>query len=181
MIETARLTLRPWVEADVEPFAAMCADAAVMAHLGGPQDTAAARVAIERQQAAQAATGHCFWAIERRADAALLGFCGLRRGGHAGTPVPDELEIGWRLRRDAWGRGYACEAASASLAWGWTHTLRDRITAWTIPANRASWGLMIRLGMSPRPDLDFDHPLFPDGHPLRRHVTYVADRPAAAQ
>ena len=179
MIETERLTLRGWGDADIAPFAALCADPEVMQHLGGPQPLAEVEAAIARQRDAQARTGHCFWAIERKADAALLGFCGLRIGGHPGTPVVDELEIGWRLRRDAWGLGYAREAAGASFAWGWANTARPRITAWTVPANRASWTLMARLGMAHCPELDFAHPGFAAGHPLSAHIVYAAERPPA--
>lgn len=177
MIATERLLLRSWRDDDVEPFAAMCADAEVMRHLNGivGQDEAAA--IVTRQQALIDEHGHGFWAIERKDDGALLGFCGLRIGGHPDTPVGRELEIGWRLRRDAWGQGYAREAAEASLAWGWANLPHPRVAAWTVPANTASWGLMLRIGMTPRPELDFDHPLFAEGHPLRRHLVYAIDRP----
>ncbi|PZU11504.1 GNAT family N-acetyltransferase [Sphingomonas sp.] len=163
MIETGRLILRGWRDGDIAPFAAMCADGEVMAHLGGPQSLAEVEAAIARQRDFQDRIGHCFWAIERRDDGAFLGFCGVRPGGHAGTPVVDELEIGWRLRRDAW---------------GWAHTAHARILAWTVPANRASWTLMGRLGMRHRPDLDFAHPAFPADHPLSAHIVYAAERPA---
>ncbi len=49
---------------------------------------------------------------------------------------------------------------------------------WTVPANTPSWGLMERLGMTHRPELDFDHPAFAAGHPLRRHLVYTIGRPA---
>ncbi|MDO6416511.1 GNAT family N-acetyltransferase [Sphingomonas sp. BIUV-7] len=177
MIETERLILRDWRDADTAPFATMCADPEVMAHLGGPQPRADVEAAIARQRDMQARCGHCFWAIERREDGALLGFCGLREGGHPATPVIDELEIGWRLRRDAWGQSYAREAAGASLVWGWANTPRSRILAWTVPANVASWTLMARLGMVHRADLDFAHPAFPADHPLSAHIVYAAERP----
>jgi len=47
----------------------------------------------------------------------------------------------------------------------------------TVPNNRRSWGLMERIGMVRRPELDFGHPLFPENHPLHRHIVYVAERP----
>lgn len=177
MIATERLILRDWRDDDLDPFAAMCADPEVMRHLDGVIDRDAAAETIARQRHFIARDGRGFWAIERRADGALLGFCGLRTGGHPGTPVNDELEIGWRLRRDAWGQGYAREAAQASIDHGWATTERERIAAWTVAANTASWGLMLRLGMRPRPDMDFDHPRFADGHPLRRHLVYAIERP----
>ena len=88
-----------------------------------------------------------------------------------------ELEIGWRLRRDAWGQGFAREAAAASLSWGWANFADHRIAAWTVPANIGSWGLMLRLGMVHRPELDFNHPRFAPDHPLYRHLVYTIDRP----
>ena len=177
MIETERLVLRAWCDADRAPFAAMGADPEVMRHLAGTIDREASDTIIDRLEAEQVSKGHTFWAIERRADKQFLGFCGLRIGGHEGTPVIDELEIGWRLRRDAWGLGLAREAAEASLAWGWRALSNDRISAWTVEANSASWGLMQRLGMIRMPALDFDHPRLPEDSPLRRHIVYSIARP----
>lgn len=176
-LETERLVLRSWREEDRAPFAEMSADAEVMAHLDGVVDRTASDAVIDRLAAEEAGHGQTFWALERKADAAMIGFCGLRRGGHPGTPAPDELEIGWRLARSAWGQGYAREAAEATLAWGWANRDAGRIAAWTVPANTDSWGLMIRLGMVHRPELDFDHPRFAAGHPLCRHLVYTIDRP----
>ena len=177
-IETDRLILRTWRDDDRPAFAAINRCPEVMRYLDGPIDAAASDAMIDRQIAGQAAQGQCLWAVERRGDARLLGYCGLRIGGHPGTGVADELEIGWRLARAAWGQGYAREAAAASLDWGFAHTDRSRITAWTVPANTASWGLMRRLGMTARPDLDFAHPKFAADHPLSRHVGYVIERSA---
>ncbi|PAX09112.1 GNAT family N-acetyltransferase [Sphingomonas lenta] len=178
MIRTERLLIRPWRDEDLDPFAAMSADPEVMRHLDGVVDRAHAADVIARQRAVQAEQGHCFWALERRGDGAFLGFCGLRVGGHPGTPVERELEIGWRLARPAWKQGYAREAAEACLDWAWRHTQAPRVAAWTVPANVASWTLMARLGMVHRPELDFDHPRFEAGHPLRRHLVHTIARPA---
>lgn len=176
-IETERLILRSWRDDDRVPFAAMSADAEVMEHLGGVIDRADSDAVIDRLLGEEERHGFTFWAVERIADAALIGFCGLRRGGHEGTPVTAELEIGWRLCRGAWGQGLAREAAEAAIAWGWANTEDARIAAWTVPANLPSWGLMKRLGMVHRPELDFDHPRFPSGHPLCRHIVYTIERP----
>ena len=175
MIDTDRLTLRPWRDADREPFAAMGQDVEVMAHLGGPLSRRDSDQAVDRLMALQEARGHCFWVVERRADAAFLGFCGLKVGPDD-TPLEGRIEAGWRFRRDAWGQGYAREAAAASLAWGFANIDVDRIYAITVAGNARSWGLMERLGMERRPDLDFDHPGLPEDHPLRPHITYVMER-----
>jgi RimJ/RimL family protein N-acetyltransferase len=177
-IETERLILRPWREADGREFVRITNTPMVMAHLGGVRDPYDWQGLVTAQQALQAEHGICFWLVERRVDGALLGFCGLEPGS-VGS-IEGEIEIGWRLRQDAWGQGYAKEAALASLAWGWANLVASRIRAITVPANRASWGPMERLGMTRRADLDFHHPRFPPGDPLRHHITYEMLRPSAA-
>lgn len=168
MIETERLILRPWREEDRAACHAMCSDPEVMAFIGAPQSRAESDAAIDRMIVCQAEHGHCFWAIERREDGALLGLCGLLPP----RPPLEHVEIGWRLGRTFWGKGYAREAAAASLAWGWRNLATDTIDAITVPANTRSWGLMERLGMHRVAGGDFDHPAVPDGSPLKRHILY---------
>ncbi len=172
---TDRLVLRGWRDADHAPLLALCRDRRVMEFLGPAQTAEDVAAAIARQRAVQAAHGHCFWAMERRADGAMLGFCGLQPGPD-GTPIAGRIEIGWRLAVDAWGQGYAREAAQASLDWAWANLDAESVWAITVPANARSRGLMERLGMRRHPDLDFDHPAVPAGSPLRRHITYSIDR-----
>lgn len=176
MIETDRLILRPWQDRDREPFAAMSQDPKVMATLGPLMTREQADASIDRMIAHQGEHGHCFWPVERKADGAFLGFCGLLVSG-PGTPISGQVEIGWRLRSDEWGRGYAREAAQASVGWFWANTGRDTLFAITTPGNTRSWGLMERLGMSRRHDMDFDHPNVPDGSHLKQHWTYELRRP----
>lgn len=178
-ITTERLALRPWRDGDKPGFAALVNTPGMMAHMGGVKPRAEIDAILDAQMAMQRAQGLSMWAVERREDGALIGICGLRYSSHPGTPIADMLEIGWRVGEAHWRRGYAREAAEASLAWGFAHTTRDRILAWTVPANRPSRGLMARLGMTRRPELDFDHPRFPAGHPVRAHVVYGIERPAA--
>lgn len=180
MIETERLILRGWRDGDVAPFHAMGNDAEVMRYLGPPMSRADAQAAKERMNATLAQRGYCFWAIERKADGEFLGFCGVKPGP-SDTPIADDMEIGWRLRRDAWGQGYAREAAEAALAWAWANTDVPAIAAITVTANANSWGLMERLGMTRDPAGDFDHPAVPEGDPLKRHMTYRIARPAISR
>lgn len=177
MIETERLIIRPWTDADRAPFAAMSADAAVMATLGPLLSRPESDAMIDRLIELQARDGHCFWAVERKADGAFLGWNGLIIGSR---PIAGELEIGWRLARAAWGAGYATEAARAVLAWGFANRPVPRIVAITAAINTRSQAVMRRLGMVRQLDLDFDHPQVPDGDPLQPHVTYYFDRPKAA-
>jgi RimJ/RimL family protein N-acetyltransferase len=177
MIDTSRLILRPWTEADVSEFARVTNTPAVMEFLGGVQDRAHFDGALQRVQACQAENGFCFWIVERIGDGALLGFCGLKIGNSG--PITDEIEIGWRLREDAWGQGYAQEAARACLDWAWNNLSCPRVMAITAEGNVKSRRLMERLGMQRMPELDFYHPALPPESPHRLHVTYGISRPAA--
>ena len=146
-------------------------------HLGGPASPEDIDSGLGRIRASQEENGFCFWAVERKSDAAFLGYCGLKIANDGGSPIDGEVEIGWRLSEDAQGQGYATEAAAACLRWAWANLDVARIVAITVPANERSWRVMERLGMTRRPDLDFAHPKFPADHPLSRHVTYVMERP----
>ncbi len=176
MIETARLRLRAWCEADALAHHAMCSDPEVMRFLGAPPTIDESRDVVVRQTATLATYGICFLVIERRADSAFLGWCGIKPGPEA-TPIAAVPEIGWSLIRSAWHQGYAREAASAVIDWFWQHKPDPMIYAITVPANTASWGLMERLGMQRMVDQDFDHPAVEEGSPLKRHITYRLDRP----
>jgi RimJ/RimL family protein N-acetyltransferase len=170
MIETDRLILRRWQASDRDPFHAMCNDPRVMEFLGDHQSVEQVDAAMERQNGFQDRLGHCFWAVERKTDAAFLGFCGIKPGAD-GTPIEALPEIGWRLAADHWGKGYAREAAEASIVWGRVN-LDGTIWAMTVLGNSRSWGLMERLGMRRYVDMDFEHPALPPGHALRPHIVY---------
>ena len=88
-----------------------------------------------------------------------------------------EYETGWRFQRDAWGHGFASEAARASLAWGWANLDAPSIIAITVPPNHRSRAVMERIGMTYADGEDFDHPALPAGDPLRRHILYRIARP----
>lgn len=173
MIETERLIIRPWTDADRAPFAAMSADPEVMTTLGPLMTREQSDALIDRLIDQQARDGHCFWAVERKSDRRFIGWTGLIIGS---PPIAGELEVGWRLARKAWGAGYATEAARAAIDWGFANRPVPRIVAITAVVNARSRAVMERLGMSYRPELDFDHPRVPEDDRLRRHVTYILER-----
>ena len=175
MIETQRLILRRWRAADRAPFAAMSADPEVMDWLGGTTGEAQSEAVIDAIEARFERLGYGRFAIERKDDGAFLGFAGLAPA-HESKPVPEGLEIGWRLIRAAWGHGYATEAAQAALDDGFTRVALAEILAFTAESNLRSQAVMDRLNMIRDPTRDFDHPALAEDHPLRRHVVYVARR-----
>lgn len=174
MIATERLILRPWRDGDRAPYAAMGRDAEVMRYLGPLQSRAECDLAVDQMIQCQAEYGCCFWAIERRDDAAFLGFCGIEPGW---APVEYLPEIGWQLGRQYWGQGYAREAAAACLEWAWATRDWPTVHAITVTANRASWGLMERLGMTRVAGSDFGQSGLPASDPAPRHIHYAIDRP----
>lgn len=96
-------------------------------------------------------------------------------------PASPCVEIAWRLAPEVWGKGYATEAARATLDYGFETLSMPEILAWTVPHNAASRRVMEKLGMTHDPSEDFDHPRLPEGHELRRHVLYrISRRPAPA-
>jgi RimJ/RimL family protein N-acetyltransferase len=176
MIETARLILRAWRDADAAAHHAMCNDPRVAASLGGVPTIGDSRDVVTVQNARLAAHGHCFWAAESRADGRFVGWCGIQPGK---PPIVGEIEIGWALLPELWGQGLAHEAAAAVLAWTWAATDHAGVVAITSRDNVRSRRLMERLGMLRDPGADFDHPELAPGDPLRRHVLYRCGRPAA--
>lgn len=171
--ETERLVLRDWREEDWPRFWEGTNTPAVMRWLGGVCDDAKREAAQQRLQSYQREHGHTFWCVERKEDGEILGFCGLKLSNQAGGPI-GKMEIGWRLREDAWGKGYAREAASASLALAFERFEAAEVIAMTVRGNEGSWGLMQRLGMRRREDLDFASAEFDEEDPTI--IVYSIDR-----
>ena len=165
MIETERLILRNWREGDSDAFHVHTNTPAVMRWLGGVKTREELREVSDRLARWQEERGFTFWVVERKADEAFLGFCGLKLADDAAGPIRGQYEIGWRFREDCWGQGYAREAAAASLDHAFDRLGAERVFAITFIENEGSWGLMRRLGMRRREDLDYDDPRFPDLNP----------------
>ncbi|MBB3763274.1 GNAT family N-acetyltransferase [Sphingomicrobium lutaoense] len=179
---TDRLLLKTWREEDSRRFWEVMNTPAVMKWLGGPQPFESWHEGFARLQTYQRDYGHCFWLVERQSDGMLLGFCGLKKINYEGAPNMGMPEIGWRFREEAWGKGYAKEAAIACLDLGFDRFGYDEITAVTVSGNEGSWGLMLRLGMREREELAFhDLKYSPLYGPARQWVItkdeWAAERP----
>ncbi len=174
MIETDRLVLRAPVEADREAIVALNADPRVGAWLGGVRDAASTKAYLDWHQAHFTAHGFGLYAIERKADGAVIGTAGLWRVPDYVPGLAGQIEIGWRLAPEAWGHGYATEAARAILDHGFQVLGLDEIVAFTARTNLASQAVMRRLGMVHAPERGFEHPGLAEGDPLKPHVVFVA-------
>ncbi len=191
-LSTPRLLLRPWRDEDLEPFATMSADPRVMEHFPSVLSRQESDEVAARIRARFSERGWGLWALERREDGPLpschpersegsgrvavaadsgrfLGFTGLAVPTFESSFTPC-VEVGWRLAHEAWGVGYATEAAREALRFGFEELGLPEIVALTTPGNHRSRAVMDRLGMTF--DRTFDHPAIPEGHPLRTHVLY---------
>jgi RimJ/RimL family protein N-acetyltransferase len=167
--ETERLRLRQWRNEDKEPFAMLNADPEVREHFPSLLDRASNEAECERIQGRIEQHGWGFWALELKENREFIGFTGLNTP--EGLPCSPCVEIGWRLAKPYWGRGYASEAAREALRIGFEQLKLDEIVAFTALSNYRSRAVMERLGMQDAHE-EFDHPRVPAGHPVRRHCLY---------
>lgn len=170
-LTTDRLLLRHWRDGDRAPFAAMNADPAVMEHFPAPMTRERSDDLVDRLIAAHEQRGFGLWALEVLETGRFIGFTGLSVPGFQAHFTP-AVEVGWRLAKDAWGNGYATEAARAALAYGFGPAGLDEVVSFTSTTNTPSQRVMQRIGMTHDEADDFDHPSLEPGHRLQRHVLY---------
>jgi RimJ/RimL family protein N-acetyltransferase len=176
-LRTSRLLLRQWRDADYEPFAALNADPEVMRHFPAPMSRERSDAFGDRERQLIDERGWGIWAVEVPGEHVFVGFVGLAEPRFEAHFMP-AVEVGWRLAREHWGRGYATEAARAALAFGFETIGLEEIVSFTTVANERSRRVMERLGMTHDPTDDFEHPSLPPGDPIRPHVLYRIRRAA---
>lgn len=174
-LTSERLILRPWRDSDLAPFADLNADPEVMAHFPATLTREESDAMVGRIRAGLARDGHGWWAAEVPGVAPFIGTIALAVPNFE-APFMPAVEVGWRLAREYWGRGYATEGARACLRFGFENLGLEEIVSLTTTTNARSQAVMRRLGMTRDPADDFDHPRLPEGHPLRRHVLFRIGR-----
>ena len=170
-LTTDRLLLRRWRPDDLEPFAAMNADPVVMEYFPATLARDASDAFVARIETCFAENGYGLWAVEPVDDPRFAGYVGLWPAVFEAHFTP-AVEIGWRLDKAFWGRGYAPEAARTVLADGFGRLGLDEIVSFTATSNLRSQRVMAKIGMTHDPADDFDHPTLDPASPLRRHVLY---------
>jgi RimJ/RimL family protein N-acetyltransferase len=173
LIETPRLRLRPWTDADRAPFAALHSDPDVMRDQGGPIDRAKSDEKLDWYGEAFEQFGFCSWAVESHAGE-FLGYSGVMP---AETPHPlgEHFEVVWRMSRSAWGHGYAPEAARAALHDVFRRARLPIVFAYTAPDNLRSQAVMNKLGLRRDPARDFTHDY--ENFPAWHGLVWVAEPP----
>lgn len=172
---TARLQLRQWKAEDRPAFAAMSADPEVMAFFPKTLSRSESDALVDRVEASIAERGWGFWAVELLATGEFIGFTGLNVP-RADLPFAPCVEVGWRLARPHWGKGYATEAATEALRVGFEQLGLDEIVAFAVLNNWRSRAVMDRLRMVDTLTT-FEHPDLPESSSLRVHCLYRLSRP----
>jgi RimJ/RimL family protein N-acetyltransferase len=142
-LATERLRLRPAALDDLDVWLAISRDAE-QAWWGEPSSTVDdARANLQKNVTNQELHGFSLWPVELQTTGEVIGLTGLQH--LADGP---EIEVGYRFLRDCWGHGYATEAATAAIRFGFDELELDRIVAVTLPTNQASRRVMEKCGLS---------------------------------
>lgn len=168
-LRTQRLLLRPWKESDFEAFAKLNADIDVMAYFPHTLSQNESDAMAERIKKGIEEKGWGLWAASIVGGADFIGFIGLNIPLFEADFMP-AVEVGWRLAKEFWGKGYATEGALAAIDYGFNVLKLEKIISFTTPLNTKSLAVMHKLAMQPAGE--FEHPKIPKSHPLRRHLLY---------
>lgn len=170
-LRTARVLLRQWKDSDFIAYAAMNADAKVRRYFPSLLDTALSNAEAERIRGGISQRGWGMWAMEIPGVMPFAGFVGLNPPMYPAIWQP-AVEIGWRLPVEAWGQGYASEAAEASLYFAFEYLRLPAVIAVSVATNKPSHAVMTRIGMTRWHGVEFDHPRVPSDWPLRSHFVH---------
>ena len=164
-----RLGFRKFIPEDLPVFAQMNADEAVMKFFPFPLTKAESDALAQRINEHFDKHQFTYFAVETLQNQAFIGFVGLARQEYE-TAYSPFVDIGWRLKKTAWGQGFATEGAKACLQYAFETIGLEEIYAVATLANHQSENVMQKIGMKKLED--FDHPKIAVGHPMRRCMMY---------
>lgn len=170
--ESERLIIRDWSESDLPSFRQINIDPEVMEFFPKPLSEEDTDESYRRILAEFHECGWGLYAVQSKEAGEFVGFIGFHRAAFQAEFTPC-VEIGWRLKRSAWGKGYATEGAKACLAYAFKNRLFDKVYSFTAKINRRSENVMKKIGMEKLGE--FPHPNVPVDSPLRDHVLYMVD------
>lgn len=170
-LETKRLIIRQWKRDDFPTFAKLNADKEVMQYFPNTLTKDESNLMADKISSFIEQKGWGFWAVEEKESGKFIGFVGLHEP-QSDLPCNPCVEVGWRLDKAYWGKGYATEAAQGALQFGFEKLGLERIYSFTSCMNQPSINVMKRLGMIDTKQ-NFLHPDVEEGSPLREHVLYM--------
>lgn len=172
-IETSRLILRDWKDSDLEPFCQLNADEQVMKYFPKTLSEKETNELYEVIVSEFLDCGFGLYAVESKENNEFIGFIGFHKATFDADFTPC-IEIGWRLKKEAWGRGYATEGAKACLTYGFDTLGFKEIYSFTADINVPSKNVMNKIGMSFIKM--FDHPKVERSSELSKHVLFHIEK-----
>ncbi|KHD08019.1 GCN5 family acetyltransferase [Candidatus Thiomargarita nelsonii] len=169
-LKTNQLLLRQWQKEDFPLFAKINYDSVVMEYYPSVLSEDESNAMAHKFESLISERSWGFWAVELIDENKFIGFVGLHKPTYE-LPVTPCIEIGWRLAKEYWGKGYATEAARVALKFAFEELGLNEVYSFTSVSNKKSWSVMVRLGMQ-NTGANFEHPIIPESHPLREHVLY---------
>ena len=173
-LQTDRLLLRQWVDQDLSGFAELNSDQETMEFFPALLSREESNAVAEKCQSLISERGWGFWAVELKSSGEFMGLVGLHIP-KPNLPFSPCVEIGWRLLKKYWGKGYATEAAQESLVYAFNTLNLNEVVSFTTVSNLRSRYVMQRLGFS-NTHQNFEHPGINKDHPLSEHVLYKITR-----
>jgi len=152
ILETSRLILREFTPDDAGALERVIGDPETMRFYPAAFDRAGVEEWIARNRRRYAEHGHGLWAMVLKSTGEMIGDCGLAVQNVDGT---NEVEIGYHVRRDLWGRGLATEAAGACRDYGFAHLQVERLISLIRPANLPSCRVAEKNGMRVRKEVNW--------------------------
>jgi len=171
-LESERVLLRHWQPSDLEPWIAMNQDPETLRYFPRTRTREESEESYERLRANLLIDSFGIWAAEEKSSGEFMGFIGLSQLELPEITFTPCNEIGWRLAKRYWGKGYATEAAQVAFDYVRNELSIGEIFSITSVLNQPSINVMKKIGLRERPELEFDHPRVEVGSPLRRHVVY---------
>ncbi len=171
MITTQRLTLREWIDSDIETFVLINQDPHVIEFLPGALTRTQTLAFVDRIKLHFKQNGYGLWAVSLNETGEFIGFVGLSIPSFSSHFTPC-VEVGWRLSSQYWGNGYATEAAQKAIETGFSQFNLKEIVSFTTEKNIRSIRVMEKIAMKRNSDDDFLHPNLATNHPLSKHVLY---------
>ncbi|MFT4668114.1 MAG: RimJ/RimL family protein N-acetyltransferase [Polaribacter sp.] len=169
LIQTERLGLRNWTEADITAMIAISSDPLVMEYFPATATPEQTTSFSKRMQEMCDLRKYCYFAVEELATQEMIGFIGLCYQDYEARFTPC-VDIGWRLKPSAWGKGYATEGAKACLDYARETLALTEIYSVAVKINTPSIKVMEKIGMDYVET--FVHPKLKDNERLRDCVLY---------
>ena len=173
IFKSTRLGFRNWISEDLEEFAEMNKDLDVMEHFPKPLSRTQSEKLMKRMQVHYEKNGYTYFETKRLDTGELIGFIGLAYQEYK-TEFTPAIDIGWRLKKDAWGRGYATEGALRCLTFGFNELGIKKIVSTCTIGNKKSENVMRKIGMKKMGE--FNHPELTEFPDFRRCIWYEIEK-----